>query len=424
VRGGGGTRERIERVRLVGWRGAEDVAPRAVVDASGDAIVAWHAGLATETPAARQLASAVFVLQGVDAGAVGGARTVAVLRALHDAERAGDLPRGCALAAFRASGRPGEVAVKLALDDLDVPDGADELTIAEGAARARIAILGAYLAARVPGFGRAFVSHAAPQIGVRESRRIAGKARLERDDVLGARKRADGVARAAWPIELWEAGEGGAATSTGRTTTGTTSRGAASSTRRARISSPRAAAWRRRTRRWARPASSARASRSARRRAGSRQEARAMNLAELVAAAANARSGAPGDHDLASGGSLDYGALAARIDDVARTLRAAGVERGQRVALAAENTLGHVPAAFGILAAGACLVPLAPTLRPAEVAAVLDETDVNAARHAPTTRRCSNGSTAGGSRPGASPPRTPRSSASPRARRRTRRASS
>jgi hypothetical protein len=100
--------------------------------------------------------------------------------------------------------------VKLALDDLDVPDGADELTLAERAARRRIGALAAFLAARVPGFGRAFVSHAAPQIGVRESRRITGKARLERDDVLAARKRPDGVARAAWPIELWEAGEGGA----------------------------------------------------------------------------------------------------------------------------------------------------------------------------------------------------------------------
>jgi hypothetical protein len=119
VRGGGGTPERLERVRLVGWRGAEEVAPRAVVDASGDAIVAWHAGLATETPATRQLASAVFVLQGVDPARSAGARSVAVLRALHDGERAGDLPPGCALAAFRASGRPGEVAVKLALDDLD-----------------------------------------------------------------------------------------------------------------------------------------------------------------------------------------------------------------------------------------------------------------------------------------------------------------
>jgi hypothetical protein len=205
-----GTPERVESVRLVGWRGVEDVVPRAVVDASGDAIVAWLAELATETPAMRQLASAVFVLQGVDAGAVGGARSVAVLRALNDAERAGDLPPGCALAAFRASGRRGEVAVKLALDGLVVPDGADELTLAEGEARRRIGALSAFLAGRVPGFANAFVSHAAPQIGVRETRRILGKARLEQDDVLGARKRDDGIARAAWPIELWEAGEGGA----------------------------------------------------------------------------------------------------------------------------------------------------------------------------------------------------------------------
>jgi hypothetical protein len=47
-------------------------------------------------------------------------------------------------------------------------------------------------------------------VGVRESRRIVGRTRLERDDVLGARKRDDGVARAAWPIELWEAGGDGA----------------------------------------------------------------------------------------------------------------------------------------------------------------------------------------------------------------------
>jgi len=207
-----GSPERLATVRLVGWRGTEEVAPRVVVDASGDAIVAWHAALATETPpvAARQLASAVFVLQGVADGAVGGARSVAVLRALHEGERAGELPHGCRLAAFRASGRAGEVTVKLALDELDVAAPADELTRAELVARRRVTALAGFLARRVPGFERAFVSHAAPQIGVRESRRIVGVDRLERDDVVGARKRADGVARAAWPIELWQAGEGGA----------------------------------------------------------------------------------------------------------------------------------------------------------------------------------------------------------------------
>jgi long-chain acyl-CoA synthetase len=103
-----------------------------------------------------------------------------------------------------------------------------------------------------------------------------------------------------------------------------------------------------------------------------------MNLADLVGTAVKRDPTRPAITDLASGRSIDYGALAGRIDDVVRTLRAAGIEHGQRVALAAENTLGHVPAAFGILAAGACLVPLAPTLRPAEVATILDETDVNA----------------------------------------------
>ena len=207
-----GSAGRIDSVRLTGWRGTEDVSARVVVDASGDAIVAWHAALATETPeiAARQLASAVFVLQGVADGAVGGARSLAVLRALHEAERAGELPPGCRLASFRASGRAGEVVVKLALDEIEDTRPIDELARAEVVARRRVAALAGFLARRIAGFERAFVSHTAPQIGVRESRRIVGVERLERADVLGARKRVDGVARAAWPIELWQAGEGGA----------------------------------------------------------------------------------------------------------------------------------------------------------------------------------------------------------------------
>jgi hypothetical protein len=204
--------DRIGRVRLVGRRGAEDVEPRAVVDASGDAIVAWHAGLGVDTPAAaeRQLESIVFVLQGLADGAVGGSRTVVVLRALHEAEAAGTLAPGCRLASFRATGRAGEVVVKLALDDLGDAGSRDEMTHAELVARRRVETLAECLRERVAGFERTFVSHVAPQVGVRESRRIAGRVRLERDDVLTARKRADAIARAAWPIELWESGAGGA----------------------------------------------------------------------------------------------------------------------------------------------------------------------------------------------------------------------
>ena len=57
---------------------------------------------------------------------------------------------------------------------------------------------------------RAFVSHAAPQVGVRESRRVVGRYQLTREDVLGGRRFADGVARASWPIELWDESRQGA----------------------------------------------------------------------------------------------------------------------------------------------------------------------------------------------------------------------
>jgi hypothetical protein len=54
------------------------------------------------------------------------------------------------------------------------------------------------------------VSHAAPQVGVRETRRLAGRYRLTRDDVLSARVFDDAVARGSWPIELWQDGQPGA----------------------------------------------------------------------------------------------------------------------------------------------------------------------------------------------------------------------
>jgi hypothetical protein len=54
----------------------------------------------------------------------------------------------------------------------------------------------------MPGFADAFVSDTAPRLGVRETRRLRGRYVLTEDDVLGGRHFADGVCRAAWPIEL------------------------------------------------------------------------------------------------------------------------------------------------------------------------------------------------------------------------------
>jgi long-chain acyl-CoA synthetase len=103
-----------------------------------------------------------------------------------------------------------------------------------------------------------------------------------------------------------------------------------------------------------------------------------MSLVRLLVESADRHGRRPAITDLASGRTLDYASVRARVEAVADGLRRSGVRSGHRVALVAENTLGHVPTAFGILATGACLVPVAPTLRPAEMATVLAETDVNA----------------------------------------------
>lgn len=103
-----------------------------------------------------------------------------------------------------------------------------------------------------------------------------------------------------------------------------------------------------------------------------------MNLFELLVGTADRQGSRPAVTDLGSGRGLDYSGVLAAAERVARTLRTHGVEPGQRVALVAENTLAYVPTAFGILASGACLVPIGLTLRPNEMAAVLATIDVNA----------------------------------------------
>jgi FAD dependent oxidoreductase len=205
--------ERVEALRVATWERTVELAAAAVVDASGDAMVAHHAGAATEAAPApdRQLASLVFVLQGVDSEALGPAARLGLLRALVAAERAGLLPPEVSNLQIAPTPQPGEVVCKLALGGITGAPraGRDQLTAAEQEGRRRVLAVTEFLKTQVP-FARAFVSHTAPQVGVRESRRVVGRYRLTREDVLGGRRFEDGVARACWPIELWEEGRLGA----------------------------------------------------------------------------------------------------------------------------------------------------------------------------------------------------------------------
>lgn len=69
----------------------------------------------------------------------------------------------------------------------------------------------------------------------------------------------------------------------------------------------------------------------------------------------------------------DYAGLAARIEQVARSLAALGVGRGDRVAMLAQASIAYVELFLGTLAAGACAVPLSGLASPASLAAMVTD---------------------------------------------------
>lgn len=180
---------------------------RVFVDATGDAELARLAGAPVVRGDEIQYPSTMFTMQHVDlAQALGALRGLP--RLLDEHFVAEGLPRkGGNLI---PSGRPGEVLVALSRvafgeRPLDAGD-AGELTWGELEGRRQVARLADFLRRRVPGFAEAFVADSAFRLGVRESRRIAGAFALQGGDVLGARRFADGIGRAAWPIERHVAG--------------------------------------------------------------------------------------------------------------------------------------------------------------------------------------------------------------------------
>jgi acyl-CoA synthetase (AMP-forming)/AMP-acid ligase II len=102
-----------------------------------------------------------------------------------------------------------------------------------------------------------------------------------------------------------------------------------------------------------------------------------MNLVDLLYTSAERYGSRRALTDVRSGRSLSYGQLAREARRVTEFLKTQGVEPGQRIGLLAPNDLAYVPAAFGLLGAGACLVPLASNLTPTETAEIVREVQLN-----------------------------------------------
>lgn len=189
---------RLMALDLMTRFGPVELAAGGFVDASGDAALAWMAGLAVREPAEPIFGTLVFTLDGVDHKALAGFDRTALLHRLADKGSAYGLVRRDGVVFAPPEG--GEVVVNMT--HLEVPLDVRGMSRAVLDGRAQADRLVAFLRQEFPReFGQARVrAYGLP--GARQTRGIVGAYQLRAEDVRGGVRFDDAIARCAWPIEL------------------------------------------------------------------------------------------------------------------------------------------------------------------------------------------------------------------------------
>lgn len=175
----------------------------AVVDASGDGVLAAAAGVPHEGAdlgRGRQPCTLVFRMSGVNAK-----RFRAVPREEKRAIALQGLKEGRiyweSLSFCSTPGGQDAVSLMSRVFDIDALEAADA-TRAELAGRQQVKSIVRFLRERVPGFENAILASIAARVGVRETRRVVGKHTLTEQDILGGRRFGDAIALGAGPMDL------------------------------------------------------------------------------------------------------------------------------------------------------------------------------------------------------------------------------
>ncbi len=178
---------------------------RATVDATGDGDIIWHSGAEYDHDVGtQQPMTLAFVLGGVASWPKPLGRET---RAKVNQEvEAGTFPTTRMLALFPMF-RKGEYYANATRIPGDCTDAWD-LTRGEIDGRRQVMGLVAWLRENAPGYEKCFLQSSAPQVGLRESRRLRGLYTLTRDDVLECRDFPDTIARGAYAIDIHQKGRG------------------------------------------------------------------------------------------------------------------------------------------------------------------------------------------------------------------------
>jgi hypothetical protein len=187
--------------------GLLEVRARIFVDSSGDLDLMARAGisfLGLDEGESLQPATMMFRLGPIDFAAFDGmsSETKASLSARGVAE--GALPR----AALHCSRVPGTDDGWFNVTRIAI-DASDPFALSDGEREGRRQALAAarFIAANVPGCKHARLVAFAPQLGIRETRRIAGLATLTAEDLRNGAEFVDTMALGAYPIDVHHSGD-------------------------------------------------------------------------------------------------------------------------------------------------------------------------------------------------------------------------
>ena len=194
--------------------GRQAIRANAFVDASGDADVAAFAGVPFEVGdghGSGLFPTTMFRVGQVDAqpalAAVGEFKAINDLMAQVQAQKPGAyrFPREGAILRpnidpreWRANVTQIRNAAGRAMNGVD----ARELTEGELEGRRQIAEYFKFMKAEVPGFAHSAIVEIAPQVGIRETRRIEGLYALTGEDILSSASFDDSIGINAWPMEM------------------------------------------------------------------------------------------------------------------------------------------------------------------------------------------------------------------------------
>lgn len=206
--------QRVDAVLVETKSGRGAIRGRAFIDCSGDADLAAWAGAPYALGGGDGFLAyptLMFRLGNVDdarADAEGRPR-LRELIAEANASSAYSLPRKAGIIRGQAHG--GEWRANLTQISRDGAPingaNADDLAYAEVQGRRQVQEYFRFLRDRVPGFENAYLLETAPQIGIRETRRIQGEFQLDGADVLDCRDFSDSIGANGWPLETHEAGD-------------------------------------------------------------------------------------------------------------------------------------------------------------------------------------------------------------------------